>query len=66
MIIEVRVYQSRAALAEGEAPFSEFKVNDERHEGRKKLARCSWWAMRNGHCLVTYPMHGQPPAGKRS
>lgn len=60
MIVEVRVYDSRKALAEGERAINSFRINDENHHGRRKLAKTAWWAARNGKCLVTWPMPGQP------
>lgn len=33
---------------------AEFNINLYRHEGRKKLARHSWWAAHNGRAVVTF------------
>lgn len=60
MIIICRVYESRKALAEGEAPLNEFKYNDESRDGRVRMAKTAWWAARNDKVLVTYPLPGQP------
>jgi hypothetical protein len=40
-------------------PESRFVIDLYDHEGRKKLARHSWWAAHNGRSVLTFAKPGQ-------
>lgn len=53
MIITVQVFKLCPDKDEDEFE-QEFFINDERAESRRKLARCAWWAARNGRSVTTF------------
>lgn len=54
LLVVVEIYETNEEL-KSRNPQRRFTINLYSHEDRKKLARCSWWAMHNNRIIVTYP-----------
>ena len=60
LLVKIEVYDDMVSLDDGDEPIVEFIINQYNPEGRRRLAKCAWWAMHNNHPILTYPVKDAP------